>query len=263
VTGSIAFDRAAEFYDRSRAISDEAMASTIDLLAGEFAGRGRVLEMGIGTGLLALPLHARGVELAGLDISAPMLHQLISKAGDAAPFPLVLGDATRMPFGDGSFAGAYLRWVLHLIPAWRDVLSEAVRVVRPGGVFLASLGAYDELRREVQERFEALTGVSLTPAGLDWGAVAELDEAMEELGATARSLPPIREVGQESPGHFLEGIEENRFSWTWSVPDEVRRRAANELRAWMRDRFGDLDVVRRTEFDMTWRAYDLPRPPIG
>ena len=56
MSGSIRFDRAAEFYDSSRAISPEAMERTVELLAGELRGRGRVLEVGVGTGLLALPL---------------------------------------------------------------------------------------------------------------------------------------------------------------------------------------------------------------
>lgn len=255
---SIAFDRAAEFYDRSRAITDEAMARTIQLLVGELAGRGPVLEIGVGTGLLALPLHERGLDLIGLDLSGPMLRKLVSKAGGAPPFSLVQGDATRLPVADGSVGAAYLRHVLHLVPSWRAVLLEAVRVIRPGGVFVVSLGAYDRLRREIQERFSSVTGVPLGPAGLDWGAIGELDAAMEDLGARPRALPAIREVGEETLGEFLEGIEENRYSWTWSVSDEVRRRAATELRAWMRERFGDFDSARRDDFDLNWRAYDLP-----
>src|SRR5262245_32754657 len=113
---SVRFDRAAEFYDTTRAISDEAMALTIELLASELEGRGRALEVGVGTGLLALPLHAAGVPLAGLDLTPAMMARLVEKAGGASPFPLIQADATRMPFADGTFAGAYLRWVLHLIP---------------------------------------------------------------------------------------------------------------------------------------------------
>src|ERR671934_67280 len=59
---SIAFDRAAEYYDRSRSISDEAMAATVELLSAELGGRGRVLEVGVGTGLLALPLCRAGLD---------------------------------------------------------------------------------------------------------------------------------------------------------------------------------------------------------
>jgi ubiquinone/menaquinone biosynthesis C-methylase UbiE len=113
---SVRFDRAADEYDRTRAISDRAMAQTIELLRSELEGRGRVLEVGVGTGLLTLPLHEAGIPVAGIDLTPAMLGKLVEKADGRPPFPLVLADAIRMPFLDGTFGGAYLRWVLHLIP---------------------------------------------------------------------------------------------------------------------------------------------------
>ncbi|MGH2579540.1 MAG: SAM-dependent methyltransferase, partial [Actinomycetota bacterium] len=56
-SGSIRFDRAAEFYDRTRALLPEAERATVELLRAELAGRGRCLEVGVGTGLISLPLH--------------------------------------------------------------------------------------------------------------------------------------------------------------------------------------------------------------
>ncbi|HYX80154.1 MAG TPA: class I SAM-dependent methyltransferase [Actinomycetota bacterium] len=254
---SIAFDRAAEYYDRSRAISDEAMAATVELLSAEVGGRGRVLEVGVGTGLLALPLHRAGLDLVGIDLALPMLAKLAEKAGGAPPFPLVQADATRMPFADDRFGGAYLRWVLHLITGWRDALAEVVRVLRPGGRFLASLGTYDPVREEIQERFSMIAGIEVAPAGLDWGAYDELDQAMGELGARARALPPIEETWTSSIEEFLEAIEENRHSWTWRASEDARRLAIAELRPWAERRFGGLAEPRTVRFELTWRAYDI------
>lgn len=256
-SGSVSFDRAAEFYDESRSISDEAMARTVELLSAELAGRGRTLEVGVGTGLVALPLHAAGVPLAGMDLSAPMLGRLVHKAGGTPPFPLVRGDATRMPFPGRAFGAAYLRWVLHLIPAWRTALGEIVRVVGSGGVVIISLGAYGSARDEIQERFSALTGVSTDPVGLGLGEVGSLDAAMADLDGRVRTLPPIREDVEEPIGDFLDGIEANRYSWTWPVDDAVRTGAVRELRAWAAERYGPLDLRRREELVTVWRAYDL------
>ncbi|HEY7755260.1 MAG TPA: class I SAM-dependent methyltransferase, partial [Actinomycetota bacterium] len=244
MSGSIRFDRAAGFYDTSRAIPPEAMERTIAQLEGELAGRGRVLEIGVGTGLLALPLHERGLALAGLDISGPMMAKLVDKAGGSPPFPLVLGDATAMPFGDGAFGAAYLRWVLHLIPEWRALVAEGIRVVRPGGVLVANLGAYGGAHREIQDRFAELTGISTRPVGLDWAAYDELDGELASRGASARVLPAPNETFEERLDEFIRGIEENRYSWTWTVPGDVRLRAAAEIRAWAQARFGSLDAPR-------------------
>ena len=255
---SVRFDRAADVYDRTRAISAEAMARTTKLLASEFGGRGLVLEIGVGTGLLALPLHETGVALAGLDLTEAMVAKLVEKAGGVPPFPLVLGDATRMPFADAVFGCAYLRWVLHLIPDWRRVLAETVRVVRPGGVFLVELGHYDETRSELQRRFAEMAGVSVDPVGLDWADYEPLDTEMAGHGATLRILPSVHETWEDALGDFLDGIEQGMYSWTWTVPEDVRLGAVAELRPWAAERFGPLDTVRTSPLLQIWRAYDLP-----
>ena len=255
---SIRFDTAADHYDRTRAISDEAMGRTISLLASELRDRGRVLEVGVGTGLLALRLHEAGLPLIGLDLSAPMLAKLVEKAGGAPPIPLVLGDATAMPFADGAFGAAYLRWVLHLIPDWRVALAEMARVVRPGGVLLVSLGAFDEVGRAIRARFSEITGLSTDPVGLMWGNHEALDGELEGLGLRLRVLPSIPEEAEEALGSFLDAIEEGRWSWTWHVPEDTRVDAVRELRPWAEERFGPLDRVERSEVETVWRAYDVP-----
>lgn len=258
MSGSIGFDRAAEFYDRTRSISDDAMARTVELLGSELRDRGRVLEVGVGTGLLALPLHRAGVEIAGMDISAPMLGKLVEKTGGTAPCPLVLADATRLPFADDAFGATYLRWVLHLIPDWRTVLAEVVRVVRPGGVFLVNLGAYGGPREKIQGRFAEITGSSIRPVGLNWAGWELLDEEMRGHGAEIRIHPRVLEDVTVTLDEFLEGIEQDRYSWTWRVPEDVRIRAAEEIRSWAAERFGPVDEPAPFEQAHVWHAYDLP-----
>jgi SAM-dependent methyltransferase len=257
VSESIRFDTAADHYDRTRAISDEAMGRTISLLASELRDRGRALEVGVGTGLLALRLHEAGIPVTGLDLSAPMLAKLVDKAGGVPPFPLVLADATTMPFADGAFGAAYLRWVLHLIPEWGAALAEMMRVVRPGGVLLVSLGAFDEVGRAIRARFSEITGLSTDPVGLMWGNHDALDAELEGLGLRLRVLPAILEEEEEPLGSFLDAIEEGRWSWTWHVPKDTRVKAVRELRPWAEERFGPLERIERYEVDTVWRAYDL------
>ena len=258
MSDSIRFDTAADHYDKTRAVSDETMDRTISLLSSELRDRGRVLEVGVGTGLLALRLHEAGIPVFGLDLSAPMLAKLVEKAGGAPPFPLALGDATTMPFADRAFGAAYLRWVLHLIPGWRAALAEMVRVVRPGGVLLLSLGAFDEVGTAIRARFSEITGLSTDPVGLMWGEHDALDAELEGLGARLRVLPAILEEGEEPLGSFLDALEEGRWSWTWHVPEDARLDAVRELRPWAEERYGPLDRVERYSVENVWRAYDLP-----
>jgi ubiquinone/menaquinone biosynthesis C-methylase UbiE len=255
--GSIAFDRAAEYYDETRGLTPQGVQKNADLLAALLRDKGTVLEVGVGTGQVALPLAERGVSMVGLDLSLPMLSRLVHKAGGHPPFPLVLGDATSLPFTDDSFGGSVIRWVLHLIPGWETALAEWVRVLRPGGVALIQMGSYRGPHAEIQERFAEITGSRLDPVGLTWEGVDHLDAAMARLGAPLREEVTFTDHDVLSLPAFLDAIEGNRFSWTWRTPERVFHEAAAEVRAWAQDRFGPLDEVPPDERPVSWRVYEL------
>jgi SAM-dependent methyltransferase len=252
-SGSVRFDRAAEHYDQTRGGSE---GIDVALLRGELDGKTRVLEVGVGTGLLALGLHAAGIPLIGLDLSEPMLGRLLDKA-EGRPFPLALGDATSMPFVDGSFDAAYVRWVLHLIPNWKVALAEMARVVRPEGSLVINLGGADPVEEEIRLRLGTEAGISAEPVGLGWGRYDLLDEAMEEFGGRPHALPIRVEHEDEPIGDFLGAFERGVYSWTWRFPEEVRRRCLETVRPWAEERFGPLDRPSPRDVEVIWRAYDL------
>jgi len=255
--GSIRFDRAAEFYDRTRALIPEAERATVDLLRAELAARGRCLEVGVGTGLISLPLHRAGVPMVGFDLSGPMLAKLVEKAGGAIPFPLILADATRMPFRDGAFGSAVVRWVFHLVPEWQRLVEELDRVIGPGGTALVSLGGFKDTWGIV-DRFLELAGGVPFAVGLDPRDPTALDREFERHGARARLLPPIATHDDTTVGQFLNEMDAGMHSWTWRVPDDVRRRVGPELRTWAEARFGSLERPVEPDLQILWRAYDLP-----
>jgi SAM-dependent methyltransferase len=96
-------DRIADLYDRMVATMPDP-ADCVDRLA-ELAGAGPALELGIGTGRIALPLAARGVEVHGIDASAAMVEQLRAKPGGEA-IPVTMGDFADLPV-EGSFPLVY------------------------------------------------------------------------------------------------------------------------------------------------------------
>ena len=76
--GSVAFDRAAHYYDATRGLTAEATARTVQILRAELYGR-KCLEIGVGTGRIGLPLFHAGVQMTGLDLSMPMMRKLVEK----------------------------------------------------------------------------------------------------------------------------------------------------------------------------------------
>lgn len=257
-SGSISFDRAASYYDRTRPISAEALPRLMEILGRELEGRGRALEVGVGTGIVSLPLVERGIPMLGFDLSRPMLERLREKAGGNAPLPLVQADATAMPFRDDAFGGTVVRHVLHLIPAWERALEELLRVLRPGSVALVHHGDYPEPWRSLFDRFVEEAGVERPWTGL---APVELDLLhawMESRGAGVRRLEPIREQVEEPLEGFVDGMRDGLFSWTWGVEEEARRKAADRVRSWAKEELGPLDRAMPRETEIAFWAYDLP-----
>ena len=122
----------------------DVLGPTVDRLVAEADG-GRALEFAVGTGRVALPLAARGVPVAGIELCRPMLDRLREKAGEAE-LPVVLGDmaTVRVP---GEFSLVYLVFntISNLATQAEQVacFRNAARHLRPGGRFLVELGVPD------------------------------------------------------------------------------------------------------------------------
>jgi SAM-dependent methyltransferase len=124
----------AEVYDRFHPDIDEHM---VPLLA-ELAASGRVLELGIGTGRVALPLHAAGVHVEGIDVSPAMVAQLRAKPGGEV-IPVTIGNFADLPV-EGDFALIFIAFntVFQLLTQDDQVrcFENVARHLQPGGQFL-------------------------------------------------------------------------------------------------------------------------------
>jgi ubiquinone/menaquinone biosynthesis C-methylase UbiE len=256
---SRSFDRAAPFYDRTRGLPAAATAQVTALLAGELAGRGRCLEIGVGTGRVAWPLHEVGIAMTGVDLSRPMMEVLIEKAGGRAPFPLAQADATRLPFRDHRFGAAVASHVFHLIPEWRDAIAEVARVVQPGGLVLSSRGGYDRhgVLAEVHTQFRSCLGPGTGHLGAAHGG-DDVERALAGLGARERALPVVRAERTTTVAALIDSLEAGQWSWAWGLPDQRLREAGSRTREWARAQFGPLEEPTAVESEVVWHAFDLP-----
>lgn len=233
------------------------MAQLVSQIVAELDS-GRCLEIGVGTGRIALPLAAAGVRMVGIDISSEMLGRLIDNSRHAT-VNVCHADATKLPFMDKTFDSAIAVHVLHLIPRWRDAVDQIIRVVKPGGKFLVERPerARDAWRREVRRRFFKEAGDPPWPPGLD--RIEQLDEVMAGHGAAVRPMPELVESGVASVTDLITTLEAGVWSACWSLDEATRKRAAAAARAWAERKLGDLDKPRPVRDVLTWRVYELRR----
>lgn len=134
------WDRVAARYDAATGLLERRLLSRGRSWAVSRA-RGRVLEIGIGTGA-NLPHYDPGVRLTGVDASTAMLEEARAKTGAGTgrvgpqEVQLLPADAGDLPFDDQSFDTVVSTYVLCCVPDLDRALAEAVRVLRPGGDLL-------------------------------------------------------------------------------------------------------------------------------
>ncbi|MBD0328636.1 MAG: class I SAM-dependent methyltransferase [Thermoleophilia bacterium] len=139
-------ERVAARYDESAAdMFDPAVVDPVVDLLGELAGDGRALELGVGTGRIALPLAARGVRVHGIELSRAMAARLRAKPG-GEEIGVTIGDfaTTRV---EGTFSVAYLVFntIMNLttqaaqVACFRNVAAH----LEPGGCFVVEVGVPD------------------------------------------------------------------------------------------------------------------------
>jgi SAM-dependent methyltransferase len=137
------YERAAKHYDETAVemFVPAVVEATVTLLA-ELAGDGRALELGIGTGRIALPLRQRGVRVHGIDLSSAMVARLQEKSG-AGGIGVTIGDfaTTRV---EGAFRLAYLVFNTIMNLTTQDAQVQCFRNVaehlEPGGFLVIEVG---------------------------------------------------------------------------------------------------------------------------
>src|SRR4030095_16136094 len=114
MNNSRSFDRAADYYDQTRPLSEPSAKPGIQAILDITGPSARVLEIGTGTGRISIPLLERGLDLFGCDLSSKMLMRLHEKFPTAR---VAQADATVLPFPSAHFEAVVTVHVLHLIPS--------------------------------------------------------------------------------------------------------------------------------------------------
>jgi ubiquinone/menaquinone biosynthesis C-methylase UbiE len=230
---SVKFDRAADYYDATRGFpqGEEIPIARLIAQAGQFNKNSRVLEIGVGTGRIALPVVGYVGQYIGIDLSRPMMDKLRDKQ-DAERVSLIEGDATQLPFGDALFDGAVVSHVFHLIPNWQEALAELRRVLRPDARLIHIWSQDDDLFRPLWDAWNAAVPEK---ADQDYGVSRQArstflaDAGWQSTGEPLTHSYPI----QISMQQFLDLARGRKWSSCWRYTDDELTRAVAAMEAVM------------------------------
>jgi|SRR5215208_4010869 len=225
-------ERVAARYDEDEAaMFDPAVLDPVVDFLAELAGYGAALELGIGTGRIAIPLARRGVRVQGIDLSEAMVERLRAKPG-AEEIDVTIGDfaTTRV---EGTFSLAYLVFntICNLTTQDAQVacFENAAAHLESGGRFVIEVGVPDLQRLPRGETFRPFH-VGEAHLGVD-----EYDVANQGLVSHHYDRRP--------DGSFEQSSTPFRYVWPAEL-DLMARLAGMSLRerwgGWKRERFTSL-----------------------
>jgi SAM-dependent methyltransferase len=193
-------ERIAQRYDTDFAeMFDPAVVDPAVGFLADLAGDGSALELGIGTGRIALPLSQRGVRVHGIDLSPAMNAQLQAKPG-ADDITVTIGDFTTTVVGD-TFRLAYLVFNTIMSLTTQDgqveCFQKAATHLEPGGCFVIEVMVPD-LRRLPPGQNVVPFHVSPTGWGYDL-----YDTATQALSANYVHITDGRGEHTMFPGRYV------------------------------------------------------------
>jgi SAM-dependent methyltransferase len=262
VTQRVDFSGNAPIYDRRHgamlpADVVRALAAAAALAPGELA-----IDIGAGTGRVAIALADFGCRVLAVDPAAAMLNELRSKA-EGRPIWTVSGEGEQLPCAPERFDFVILARLLYLIDDWRLVVRQALGALKPGRHVLHEWanGTLDEAWVQIREKARALFGHAGIERPFHPGArtEAEVDAYFAELGfeLTARVLGgPGPQLTLRA---FVDRIVAGELSYTWNLPGDVRERCLPALQAWSEQTF-DLDRTVAMPAQLQWSVYR--KPPV-
>jgi phosphatidylethanolamine/phosphatidyl-N-methylethanolamine N-methyltransferase len=160
---------------------------------------GRVLEVGVGTGI-SLPQYAANTRIFGTDISEAMLAKAKQRVADQRlknVEGLAVMDAEKLEFPDNSFDVVMAQYVVTAVPNPEKALDEFARVLRPGGemIILSRVSADAGMRRFIEQRLQPVVRRLGWRTDFAWSRFAQWAAGAHDVELVERRpVPPL--------GHF-------------------------------------------------------------
>jgi ubiquinone/menaquinone biosynthesis C-methylase UbiE len=245
------YNEIAAIYDTTRSlpstVSQQVTATILRLVTA--IPQTSFLELGIGTGIIAIPIIQQGYSYTGIDISAEMMAQIHQKL-DVLPanLKLIQADASLLDFADRTFDVVLMRHVIHLIPDWRLLLSEIRRVLKPNGFYLYCESPWTPHQTRFEEQWKTILRQQpgyQTPSfeNSDRGSQEKVIEWLQTQGAQIEISIAAQWQVEETVGDRLAIYETRDHGSCWSIPDADFPQAMQMFRTWCQQHYGSENTV--------------------
>ncbi len=245
----VSYDHAVKFYDSTRgypiSIPEKIRDAIIQYTNADSSTR--FIELGIGTGLIALPFLESNYNYIGLDISLPMMLPIFKKieARKKKYTPLVQANITKtLPFPSKSFDVVSAVRVFHLLDNWKATVDEAKRLLKPGGyllsAYVAKSGKSNSLDpvKIVHTKWDEILEQLGIPKDSVLPGLALTDETiatyLQDCGAKTEIVDLVKyESDPVSVRMIVERHKQRMFSRDWELSDDIHNQASKLLDAWL------------------------------
>lgn len=253
-------NRVAVQYDALRGHPDHVSREIGEALSALIGAGGLVLEPGVGTGRIALPLTNAGCSVVGVDMSAEMLSALSGRAVEN--LSLLRGDITKLPFASDAFDAALCVHVLHLVDS-ESVLKRLTEIVRPGGLIILARDWIDpasfagQMRNAFRQAVVDLAETIDFPMGAR-GFVSQLMELGAEAVHDGQEQVMAEWTTSLSPQNVLDGIASRDDAESWVLPDPLLAKVMERLEQFVAERWSDPSEMQNVTRRFVYSLFRAP-----
>lgn len=256
---SVSFDRAVSFYDQTRGFPTGVDREAVQLFvqAGGLTSTARILEIGAGTGRIALPLAHFVGEHHAVDISSGMLSRLLEKRQHEPVYP-VQADIIRLPYADQQFDAVTAVHIFHLVGGWQQALNETARVLKQGGVLLHGWGARTT-QITLQNHWETLIANTDYERPVGAHVWNKRNTFLYEAGwSDASDILTFDYQEWRAPNDFIDALRKRIWSSTWYIPDDILNDGITKMTAFIAEHYDDPSKPEPLAQQFHVRAYTPP-----